>query len=74
MVILDESVVALNKGLLKRDEIEDLIENRPLGLELVLTGRSAPQDLVSKADVVTEMVAVKHYFQDGVMARTGIEK
>jgi cob(I)alamin adenosyltransferase len=47
---------------------------KPVDVELVITGRGADARVIDKADLVTEMKAVKHYYQDGVAARTGIEK
>ncbi len=73
IVILDEIVVALHFGLLTKDDIERLLAQRPEQTELVLTGRKAPDWLIEKADLVTEMVPVKHYFDRGVMNRRGIE-
>jgi cob(I)alamin adenosyltransferase len=73
IVILDEVNVALWFGLLKTDEVLALLEERPAGVELVLTGRRAPQALLDRADLITEMVEVKHYYTEGVMARAGIE-
>lgn len=74
LVILDEINIALRYGLLDISEIKDLIKNKPSGVELVLTGRYAPQELIKKADLVTEMKKIKHYMDRGVKARTGIEK
>ncbi|MDD8013618.1 MAG: cob(I)yrinic acid a,c-diamide adenosyltransferase, partial [Acidobacteriota bacterium] len=51
-----------------------LIERRPEGVELVLTGRYAPQAILDRADLVTEMKEVRHYYQKSIQARTGIEK
>jgi cob(I)alamin adenosyltransferase len=51
-----------------------LMEARPAAVELVLTGRGAPPAVVAKADLVTEMTEIKHYYQLGVLARDGIEK
>lgn len=51
-----------------------LIEARPSHVELVLTGRGAPPEVIDRADLVTEMKAVKHYYEKGVMARDGIER
>ncbi len=50
------------------------MEGKLSGMELVLTGRNAPQEILDKVDLVTEMRCVKHYMDQGVMARTGIEK
>ena len=51
----------------------DLIRDRPEGVELVMTGRYAPIELIEAADLVTEMREVKHYYNKGVLARKGIE-
>ena len=55
-------------------EILDLMENKPEDVELVLTGRYAPQSVIDKADLVTEMKEIKHYYSKGVMSRDGIER
>jgi cob(I)alamin adenosyltransferase len=74
VVIMDEANVALHLGLISMDDIKDLIRVKPDHMELILTGRNAPQELMEIADLVTEMKLIKHYFRDGVQARTGIEK
>jgi cob(I)alamin adenosyltransferase len=74
MVILDEINVATHLGLIDIETLLDLIENRPDDVELVLTGRYADKRVIEKADLVTEMVEVKHYYQNGIPAREGIEK
>lgn len=74
LIILDEIMAAIHGGLLSMDEVCALIDGKPPGMELVLTGRSAPQELLDKADLVTEMRCVKHYMDAGVPARAGIEK
>lgn len=74
MVILDESLVALHQGLLSREQILAWIDMRPETVELVLTGRNAPPEIIAKVDLVTDMREVKHYYQNGVTARVGIEK
>jgi cob(I)alamin adenosyltransferase len=73
MVILDEINVALDYNLIALDDVLKLIEEKPEKLELVLTGRDAHPELVKIADVVTEMLEIKHPYQDGVMARRGID-
>ncbi len=73
LVILDEIIVALTMGLLKTGEVLDLIHERPMNVEMVLTGRNAPEILIDAADLVTEMAEVKHYFHHGIAARKGIE-
>jgi cob(I)alamin adenosyltransferase len=74
MVILDESLVALHQGLLTMDQIRTLIDLRPPAVELILTGRSAPPEVIAMADLVTDMREVKHYYRQGIRARDGIEK
>ncbi len=74
LIVLDELLGALTKGLVTSEDIVDLLHLRPLHTELVLTGRNAPAELVEKADLVTEMCEIKHYFQQGIAARKGIEK
>lgn len=73
LVIADELNVAVDLGLVTVDEALELIEARPEHVELVLTGRNAPPEIVMRADLVTEMLAVKHPYREGVKARKGIE-
>jgi cob(I)alamin adenosyltransferase len=55
------------------EDVLALLESRPVNVEVILTGRGAPRQLIDQADLVTEMQEVKHYYQQGVMARQGIE-
>jgi len=73
IVILDEVCVALWFGLVTEEELSAFMDARPPDVELVLTGRRAPQWLIERADLVTEMREVKHYYHEGVPARLGIE-
>ena len=73
VVILDEIDVAVWFGLLDEKECLALLDERPAHVELVFTGRWAPQALVERADLVTEMREVKHYYRNGIGARAGIE-
>lgn len=73
LIILDEVCVAIYFGLLKLDEVLSVIDAKPTNVELILTGRYCPEVLIEKADLVTEMKEVKHYYQKGVLARKGIE-
>lgn len=73
VVVLDEIWTALYFELLDLDEILALMREKPRAVELVMTGRRAPQEAVEAADLVTEMRQVKHYFEAGVPARRGIE-
>jgi cob(I)alamin adenosyltransferase len=74
VVVLDEACVASAKGLISIDELLGVVTRRPQGVEVVITGRGADQRLIDTADLVTEMRAVKHYFDKGVAAREGIER
>jgi cob(I)alamin adenosyltransferase len=74
VVIMEEGNVAAMCGLFPVDEILAIMSQKPADVELVITGRGADTRVIDKADLVTEMKAVKHYYQDGVAARVGIEK
>jgi cob(I)alamin adenosyltransferase len=74
VVILDEANVAAACGLFSPVDLLDLLSAKPEGVEVVLTGRNAAPEVMARADLVTEMKMVKHYYQQGVAARTGIEK
>lgn len=73
IVILDEISVALNLKLISLEKVLELIKHKPKHVELVLTGRSAPGEIIKAADLVTEMREVKHPFHKGYQARKGIE-
>jgi cob(I)alamin adenosyltransferase len=73
IVILDEINVALNLGLIKIERVMDLIDIKPELLDLVLTGRNARQEIIERADLVTEMREIKHPYQKGIMAQKGID-
>jgi cob(I)alamin adenosyltransferase len=73
LVVLDEVNVALGFKLLEPDEVIKLIRDKPPDVELILTGRYADARLIELADLVTEMIKVKHPFDKGVKARKGIE-
>lgn len=73
IVILDEINVALNLNLIEIERVLELIKNKPKHVELVLTGRYAPQKIIERADLVTKMKEVKHPYQEGYKARKGIE-
>lgn len=74
LVIADEANVANMCGMLSDDDLLHLIDIKPAHVELIITGRSAPVSIIEKADLVTEMTEIKHYYQQGVRARVGIEK
>jgi len=74
VLILDEITVATHYQLIALSDVLELMSQKPDNMELVLTGRNAPDEIIQAADLVTEMKEVKHYFQQGVTARKGIEE
>lgn len=74
VVIMEEANVAAGLGVLSVEDILKIMDEKPKDVELVITGRGADSRIIEKADLVTEMKEVKHYFQKGVKARIGIEK
>lgn len=74
IVVLDEINCAVDFGLLPVSEVLDLLARKPDGMEIVLTGRGAPKELIAIADLVTEMREIKHYYEKGLDARIGVER
>ncbi len=74
VVIIEEGNVAVMCGLFPIEELLNIVDKKPDNVELIITGRGAAQSLIDKADLVTEMKEIKHYYQKGVAARVGIEK
>lgn len=74
ILILDEINVALDFKLIPLDAVLKLLDDKPDGMEIILTGRYAPREIIDRADLVTEMREVKHYYRGGVDARVGIER
>ena len=74
LVVLDEANLGPVLGLFSVDELLRLVDARPDDVELVITGRGADRRLLDTADLVTEMQEIKHYYRQGVLARTGIEQ
>jgi cob(I)alamin adenosyltransferase len=74
LIVLDEVNVSIWFGVLETEDVLALLDEKPERVEVVLTGRRAPQALIDRADLVTEMREVKHYYQQGVTARIGIER
>ncbi len=72
-IVLDEIFVSIYFGLISTEEAISFIAAKPDNVELILTGRYCPQEIIDKADLVTEMKEVKHYYEKGVLARRGIE-
>lgn len=73
LLVLDELCAAVNGGFLELSEVLSFLEQRPANLEVVLTGRRPPKELLFKADYVTELEMRAHPFQRGIAARRGIE-
>jgi cob(I)alamin adenosyltransferase len=73
LIILDEVLVAIYFQLFDEQEIIQFIKKKPEDVELILTGRYCPDNIIELADLVTEMKEVKHYYQKGVLSRKGIE-
>jgi cob(I)alamin adenosyltransferase len=73
LLILDEVNVALDYGLIELTDLLELLLAKPQRMELVLTGRAAHPEVVKRADLVTEMLDIKHPYSSGVAARQGIE-
>jgi cob(I)alamin adenosyltransferase len=74
IVVLDEINVAMNLGLVPEDRVHKFLDKKPEDVEIILTGRYAPDSIVQRAGLVTEMVCRKHYHEKGIRARKGIEK
>ena len=73
LIILDEAIVAIYFKLIRTDDLIEFIKHKPENVELILTGRYCPDELIKIADLVTEMKEIKHYYQKGITSRRGIE-
>jgi len=73
MVILDEVNYAIKFGLLEEKDVLDFIEQKPADVHLILTGRDATEQIIERADLVTEMKEIKHPYQKGIKAQKGVE-
>ena len=73
MVILDEINYVIDFGLLPVDKILTLLDKKPKRLHIILTGRNAHKKVIERADLVTEMVEIKHHYSKGIKAQKGIE-
>lgn len=73
LVILDELTYLISYGMLAEREVLDVLENRPPGMHIAVTGRDASAGLVAAADSVTEMRKIKHAYENGIKAQKGIE-
>ncbi|KEI01760.1 cob(I)yrinic acid a,c-diamide adenosyltransferase [Clostridium botulinum] len=74
IVVMDELNIALYYKLFSIEEVIKILDNRKENVEVIITGRYASNELINKADLVTEMKEIKHYYSKGVEAREGIEK
>lgn len=73
ILILDEIMGAINNNLISEKQVLEILKAKPSDMEIIMTGRDVPMYLMEKADLVTEMKDIKHYFEKGVNAREGIE-
>jgi cob(I)alamin adenosyltransferase len=73
IVILDEINLAIDYGLIPVNDLLQIIDSKPDSVELILTGRNVKREILERADLITEMVDRKHYYDKGVPAREGIE-
>ncbi|MBU5485608.1 cob(I)yrinic acid a,c-diamide adenosyltransferase [Clostridium sp. MSJ-11] len=73
IIILDEINIALFYNLFTSKEVIDILDKKPENTEIIITGRYAPQEIIDRADLVTEMGEIKHYYYKGVKVRKGIE-
>ena len=74
VLILDEIAAVLQNGLFDTSEFIEILKKKPDTMEIILTGRDMPKEILNAADLVTEMREEKHYFSKGIMARNGIEE
>ncbi|MGI6526085.1 MAG: cob(I)yrinic acid a,c-diamide adenosyltransferase [Caldicoprobacterales bacterium] len=74
ILILDEILGSIQAGLVSLKDVLDILDAKPGNMELILTGRTLPEEIERRADLITEMRAVRHYMDSGIPARNGIEK
>jgi len=73
LLVMDELIHLINQKMITEEEVLEFIENRPSHLDMVLTGRGAPEWLIARANHVTQMKEIKHHSRQGHSARKGIE-
>ena len=73
LLILDEIIISVRDGFLKKSEINEILDSKPRGLELVLTGRGATKGIMEKADLVSRISKIKHPYDSKIKGRKGIE-
>lgn len=74
VLILDEIMAAMKNGLITIEQVCSFIDEKTPGMEIVLTGRDIPAEVAERADLITEMKKIKHYYDKGVTSRDGIER
>ncbi len=73
LIVMDEALVSVYFGLITNDDLLEIINAKPHNTELILTGRYADESIIERADIVTEMQEIKHYYTKGVLSRKGID-
>ena len=73
LVVLDEINVAMDFNLVSVKDVLEIIKNKPVHVDIILTGRNAPKEIIEIADLVSEIKEIKHHYQSGVQSRRGIE-
>jgi len=73
LIILDEVFVAIYKSLITSAQVMGFLDKKPAAIDLLLTGRKAPAEIIQRANLVTEMLMIKHPYNEGIGARRGIE-
>lgn len=73
LLVLDEINPSTRLSIVPEEEVLDVLRGKPASLELILTGRDAPESFLELADLVTEMRPIKHYYQQGIAAREGLD-
>lgn len=73
LLVLDEITYPINWGWISEEEVINAVRNRPEGMNIILTGRDAPESLIQLSDIATEMKKVKHVYDRGVLAKKGID-
>lgn len=73
VIVMDEIILAIYYNLVTLEEVIEVIKAKPDRIELILTGRYCPQEIIDLADLVTEMKEIKHYNKKGIISRNGID-
>lgn len=73
LLIIDEVMAVLSNKFLSVEDVLYIIDNKPKNMEVILTGRNVPSEIIEKSNLVTEMKCIKHYYNEGIPAREGIE-